>query len=288
MELDLREWMEQRSGGSMLAYALLRPADIQADTLTCTGGFFVMVVAGGTAALSCPRCEGSLIRQDDLLVLTPSMEIELYDMDADFQLSCVYFFPDFFDTLSAAPQLYDPLAKFVAAGILPLHHLDEEASQFMQTTASLFHLRPDTSPLHREGMLRSLSSFYLMLAVEAFCRNHGQSAAQVSHPMELYRHFRKLLHRHYRTEHNIAFYAGQLCISTTYLSRVVKQLTGRTVHSHLAGLLCADARKYLIATDLNIKEIADKLGFSSQSSFSKFFQKRMKMSPQEFRLRKET
>lgn len=288
MELDLREWMERRSGDNMLAYVVLHPADLQAEALACNGGFFVMVVADGTAALSGPRCGGTLLRRDDLLVLTPSMEVELYGMDADFQLSCVYFFPDFFDTLSAAPQLYDPLAKFVAAGILPLHRLDAEASRSMQTAASLFCLHAGTSPLHREGMLRHLSCFYLMLAVEAFCRNRGQDAAQVSHPMEIYRHFRRLLHRHYRTEHGIAFYAGQLCISTTYLSRVVKQLTGRTVHSHLAGLLCADARKYLRATDLNIKEIADRLGFSSQSSFCKFFQKRMGMSPQEFRFRKET
>lgn len=288
MELDLREWMERRSGDNMLAYVVLHPADLQADTLVCTGGFFVMVVAGGCAALSGPSGEGCLVRQDDLLVLTPSMRVELSDMDAGFLLSCVYLFPDFFDTLAAAPQLYALLSEFVSVGTLPLLHLDGEASRSIRMAASLFNLHPDTSPLHREGMLRSLSSFCLLQAAEAFCRNRRQDAAQVSHPMEIYRHFRKLLHRHYRTEHGIAFYAGQLCISTTYLSRVVKQLTGRTVHSHLAGLLCADARKYLRATDLNVKEIADRLGFSSQSSFCKFFQKRMKMSPQEFRFRKET
>ena len=69
-----------------------------------------------------------------------------------------------------------------------------------------------------------------------------------------------------------------LHISTTYLSRIVKHITGHTVRFHINELLCADARKLLECTDLDIKEIAEV--FSDQSVFCKFFVKN-RVSPHE-------
>lgn len=91
----------------------------------------------------------------------------------------------------------------------------------------------------------------------------------------------------YRQHHDIGFYAESLYISTTYLSRIVKHITGHTVRFHISELLCADARKLLECTDLDIKEIAEKLGFSDQSVFGKFFVKKTGVSPMKFRTQRE-
>lgn len=74
----------------------------------------------------------------------------------------------------------------------------------------------------------------------------------------------------YRQHHDIGFYAESLHISTTYLSRIVKHITGHTVRFHISELLCADARKLLECTDLDIKEIAEKLGFQTSLSLVNF------------------
>lgn len=55
------------------------------------------------------------------------------------------------------------------------------------------------------------------------------------------------------------------------------------VRDQIAELLCADAKKLLECTDLDIKEIADTLGFSDQSVFGKFFLRRTGVSPSGFR-----
>lgn len=83
----------------------------------------------------------------------------------------------------------------------------------------------------------------------------------------------------YRMHHDIGFYADALHISTTYLSRIIRNITGKTVRFHIAKLVCADARKLLESTDISIKEIAVSLGFSDQSVFGKFFIARMGISP---------
>lgn len=91
---------------------------------------------------------------------------------------------------------------------------------------------------------------------------------------------------HYREQYNIGFYADRLHISTTYLSRIVRNITGHTVCFHIFELLCADARKLLECTDKDVKEIADELGFSDQSVFGKFFVRKTGLSPLKYRMQR--
>ena len=56
---------------------------------------------------------------------------------------------------------------------------------------------------------------------------------------------------------------------------------------HLSELICADARRLLECTDMEVKEIADTLGFSDQSAFGKFFAKKTGLSPQKYRQERE-
>ena len=103
--------------------------------------------------------------------------------------------------------------------------------------------------------------------------------------MEIFHNFKKLSSHNYKKHHDILFYANNLNISTTYLSRIVKNITGHTVHFHISELLCTEAKRLLDTTDMGIKEIADELGFSDQSVFGKFFVKATGVSPLKYRKR---
>jgi len=52
-------------------------------------------------------------------------------------------------------------------------------------------------------------------------------------------------------------------------------------------MLCSDARRMLECTDMDIKEIADALGFSDQSVFGKFFMRKTGVSPLKFRMKND-
>lgn len=105
----------------------------------------------------------------------------------------------------------------------------------------------------------------------------------MSHPVEIYREFRKLLINNGLKEHYIQFYASQLNVSTTYLSRIVRKISGRSVNEHIAHMLITEARRLLDCTDLPVKQIAYKLGFSDQASFGKFFRNQFGTSPTSYR-----
>ena len=92
-----------------------------------------------------------------------------------------------------------------------------------------------------------------------------------------------VLPQHFAQHHDIPFYADQLHISPVYLSRVVRQVTGRTVVDYINQMLLMEASFLLQTSGLSITQIADHLHFADTPSFSKFFSRLSGMSPKEYR-----
>lgn len=68
-----------------------------------------------------------------------------------------------------------------------------------------------------------------------------------------------------------------------YLNRLFRQHTGQTIHLYQMQCRMKAACTLLITTNMNIKEIADSLGFSSASYFSELFKKLRGVSPVDYR-----
>lgn len=103
--------------------------------------------------------------------------------------------------------------------------------------------------------------------------------------IDLYNAFVCLVAQHYREAHDVTFYADKLCITPRYLSQITDNVVGKSPKQIIADYLMSEAKSYLDTTRLTIQEIADKLGFSSQALFCKFFKKQEKTSPSEYRSR---
>lgn len=242
----------------------------------------------GGAAGSKPHKGERRLQQGDLLLLSPSRTATLRLDGAHDTLECICIDPDYFDTLPDGQPLYNQLSGYLGDDRLPVVRLDGTQYGALRLTASLFPAHPAGSGLYDEAILRHLCSLFLLQTAGLLYRHRANAPAFVKRPNEIFRSFKRLAVKNYRTAHDIAFYAGRLHISPTYLSRIVKQVTGHTVKAHLAELLCADARRLLSCSDLDIKEIADTLGFSDQSAFGKFFVRQTGCSPLRFRRERAT
>ena len=100
---------------------------------------------------------------------------------------------------------------------------------------------------------------------------------------ELFNNFLALVTTDYIEHHDIAHYADRLNITATYLSRVVRTVSGHTVMHFISQYLAADAALRLKTTSLTIVQIADDLRFPDAPTFSKFFKRMKGCSPKEFR-----
>lgn len=82
---------------------------------------------------------------------------------------------------------------------------------------------------------------------------------------------------------SVQYVADALNISASYLSGLLKTLTGQSTQQHIHDKLLEKAKEKLSTTNLSISEIAYELGFEHLQSFSKLFKTKTKLTPLEFR-----
>ena len=81
----------------------------------------------------------------------------------------------------------------------------------------------------------------------------------------------------------VSLIAGKLNVSPSYLSEMLKVLTGQSTQQHIHNKLIDKAKEQLTTTSLSVSEIAYDLGFEHLPSFSKLFKSKTNLSPLEFR-----
>lgn len=91
------------------------------------------------------------------------------------------------------------------------------------------------------------------------------------------------VHQYSKTDHEVAAYANRLNISPAHLTRVIKEVTGKTASEWIAESLINEIKFLLHHPDNSIQAIASEVHFSDQSALSKFFKKNMGISPLEYR-----
>ena len=72
-------------------------------------------------------------------------------------------------------------------------------------------------------------------------------------------------------------------VLASYLSGLLKELTGSSTLQHIQNKVIEKAKGLLSTTDLSVSEIAYELGFEHPQSFSKMFKAKTSLSPLEFR-----
>lgn len=242
------------------------------------GAFFYILVETGTAEFVVD-CHSYIVGKGDMLLVAPRMSVKLMKKSSDFGTCGLCMEPFFFDSLSIGNYVYKRLYNSSHTTYV-LRLEDSDTVHIRKTLDLMSHYLTSDHPAEMAG---SLVNFLLLQITEIFHSQNVHPAGRVKHSDALFRLFRKLLAENYRKEHELQFYADSLHISQTYQSRVIRQISGKTVNNYIAEALYTDARRLLVFTDLTVKEIAEQLGFSDQSSFGKFFKKKSETSPANFR-----
>ena len=81
----------------------------------------------------------------------------------------------------------------------------------------------------------------------------------------------------------MSYIAEKLNMSPSYLTGLLKVLTGLSTQQHIHEKLIEKAKEKLSTTALSVSEIAYELGFEYPQSFSKLFKTKTNLSPVEFR-----
>ncbi|MDN3584601.1 helix-turn-helix domain-containing protein [Mucilaginibacter flavus] len=77
--------------------------------------------------------------------------------------------------------------------------------------------------------------------------------------------------------------AAELNVSSSYLSDMLRSLTGQNTQQHIHHRLIEKSKEILVMTNLTVSEIAYQLGFEYPQSFSKLFKSKTNLTPIQFR-----
>lgn len=222
------------------------------------------------------------LQADDLLIYSPGMSTVIIAASENYRALCLL--ADEHVTLET-PVVRD----LVNIAYIPIVQLHEPKLSLPHATALhmaekmrevIAYLHSDH--LYKKEILRMLYAIFL-LDMQNAQQKSGVQRKISQRVEEIFIGFIRLLPQHFAEHHDIAFYANKLHITAVYLSRVVRQVAGRTVIDYINQMLLMEASFLLRTSTMSISQIADYLHFADTPSFSKFFSRLKGQSPREYR-----
>jgi len=222
------------------------------------------------------------IHPNDLYTYSPGFPVTVTAISDDFHGYCLMA-----DEHAAidAPVLHD----LVHIATLPVVQLrepkqtlpDDAARHLAGKMCEIIHYQ-HSDHIYKAEVSRMLYAIFLLDLQNVQDRTivHRQLSQRVE---DIFIEFIRLLPDNFIEHRDIPFYASRLCISPVYLSRVVRQVSGRTVIDYINHMLLVEACFLLRTSKLSIAQISDRLHFSDTPSFSKFFSRMKGLSPRAYR-----
>ncbi|MBR6632632.1 MAG: AraC family transcriptional regulator [Alistipes sp.] len=166
----------------------------------------------------------------------------------------------------------------------PVRELSPEVQGAMKVFFSiLYHAAEDSENPFRLQVIENLIRVFYYGGLSKF---HNLKDMQQGQKNSIVERFIELVRQHYREERQIGFYADKLCITPKYLSKLVKENTGRSAGEWIENHVILDARAMLQSSDMTIQQIAASLNFPNQSFFGKYFKRATGLSPKQYRNQK--
>lgn len=144
-------------------------------------------------------------------------------------------------------------------------------------------LSPATST--NEDLMRHFSATFItniMLQHHYYHKTHPHEHRGSKGNYIIFDRFAELVKIYHSRERELKFYADKLCVTPKYLSKIVKQISGRKATEWISEYVILEAKSLLRYSGNNVQEVANKLNFPTQSAFGKYFNSHVGMSPTEF------
>ncbi|MDR3309470.1 MAG: helix-turn-helix domain-containing protein [Tannerella sp.] len=144
-------------------------------------------------------------------------------------------------------------------------------------------MRQNSHIFQKDALKLALKMFFLDLGNVYLSKIEHYITPAFTRQEEVMIDFQNLLRESCTQQHDVKFYADKLCITTQYLSMILKSQSGRSTMQWIQEALMTEAKRMLKRPRTNIQQVSNELNFPDPSTFGKFFKKHAGMSPVEFR-----
>lgn len=226
------------------------------------------------------------LSQPTLVFTTPKSPVTWLPMERQSGMCCV-FTPEFLHPTRSGVVLDElPIYKSPEH---PLFSLDKEHVKVVKSIYEKMQTAIVSNYAYKYDLLRTYTLELIHLGQQLQSTvmahpNHSNFARTTSLFIELLERQFPLDNPHQRIKLRTAGdYADELSIHVNHLNKILKETTGLTTSTLIAGRILKEAQILLRQTNWTIAEIADSLGFSDYAHFAKFFKSETSIPPATYR-----
>ncbi|MEG1621809.1 MAG: helix-turn-helix domain-containing protein [Alistipes sp.] len=243
-----------------------------------SGAILVCVKGHANATIN---LHSSLVTTDTIMLLIPGSILMLADASDDFKIAFFAFSDNLF--AEASFRLEPSFFHFLIEN--PVCVRSEKSSQGVHSwLKATSYVYMDRENIFRKTIMKNRLQNILLEMYDKIKHNMSNQLDEgTGRQKELFHKFISLVNANCLTQRQVSFYADKLCITTRYLSTIVRNVTHISPKDVIDRQIMLEIKLLLHSTDLSIQEIAYKLHFSDQSYFGRYFKKHMHKSPTDYR-----
>lgn len=223
------------------------------------------------------------IEENSIIFIFPDQLVEILQYSEDFYLEIMAFSADFFVDMSKTKGI-DVVRRISASLVLKLS--GEEKNILLDYHSFIIKNIRKKRHAYTDAIVKSLVYSLLMEIVALYHEDREEKENKVSTRSEkMVEKFLFLLKENHRLHRTVSFYANELCITSKYLSALLKRVTGKSVNKWIDEAIILSAKVLLKTTDYTILQVSEELNFPNASYFGRFFKKHTDKTPLEYRMK---
>ena len=227
--------------------------------------------------------EEVILGSNDILIMVPGSIGEDVSMSKDCRIAIMAIPESAFSMLMKMEHALKFREHFSRP--LKFHYSDDEMAHIIMIYKMMRSIINMGSPYCKEILMNYMEAiaYFTISKLEAI----ADEDVKKQRGDMLFHQFMDEVRRNYTTERQLSFYADKLCLTTKYLSRVVKQHSGRQPSEWIRDYVILESKALLRQNNLSVQQISDMLNFPNPSFFGKYFKAVVGCSPRQYQLQKD-
>lgn len=201
----------------------------------------------------------------------------------DFEGMVIFASIDLLDKLVEPAHLHHCLDALKS---VPVHKIADNLWNLIKSYCAVLTLKTQFYPTTKSDETAEMTGKALLSDIFNLVLKDVETTPTIgkdSRPQILYRQFITLIISTPAKPHDVVYYADKLSISPRYLANLCKAVSGKSAKEWIDEYIMNDVRRYLVGTDLSIKEVAARTLFTNFSFFSKKVRLHFGQTPLELR-----
>ena len=239
--------------------------------------FYVLVLFTNGTGLHKIDFDTFDITKGSLFLMQPG-QIHLWELSSDIDGYIVFFSKEIYN-LHFRDKKIEEYLFFQSSKNKPELVLNIDEMKQIQPFFELIVNENQEDQLQKKDKMLNLLDCILVEILRIYNIESNHLTSTYNHKLK---EFEILLEEYYKIEKSPSFYADKMSITLKHLNRISKNILNITITELITRRVILESKRIMVDKNKNIAQIADELGYSNYSYFSKLFKKNVGITPTEF------